>query len=75
MTFALLHFFTSHQSHDSQFGECKVIKSKWLYDETYRWEVVSQRMQANDDAIAQLRKRLLRAQQCLKASMLKGTDL
>jgi len=75
VTFALLHFFTSHQSHDSQFGECKVIESKRLYDETYRWEVVSQRMQANDDAIAQLRKRLLRAQQRLKELMLKGVDI
>jgi hypothetical protein len=68
-------FFISHPSHDSQFGECKVIESKRLHDESCRWELVSQRMQANDDAIAQLRKRLLRAQQCLKALMLKGTDL
>jgi predicted Fe-S protein YdhL (DUF1289 family) len=52
-----------------------VIGSKRLHDEIHRWELVSQRMQANDEAIAQLRKRLLRAQQCLKALMLKGTDL
>jgi RNA polymerase sigma-70 factor (ECF subfamily) len=40
-------------SHHSEVGECKVLEQDRLHDEAYRWEVVSQLMQENGDAIAQ----------------------
>jgi RNA polymerase sigma-70 factor, ECF subfamily len=43
----------AHMSYDRDIEECKVLELERLHDESYRWEVVSQLMQENGEAIAQ----------------------
>lgn len=47
------HFFDREHVSDSDVREYKVLEQEMLHDEAYRWEVISQLMQANGDAIAQ----------------------